>query len=202
MLYTINMATKRKKIISWLVLTGIIVVALISLELNVYFEENNIPAATSSPMAILSFKDCLIAGYPVLKSYPRQCKTADGRTYVEEIPEKITYINANADMIVPTLPFPGAVTGKQFQVTGKARGTWYFEASFPVEIIDANGKILASGPAQATEDWMTTEFVPFNATMTVPASYVGKATVVLKKDNPSGMPERDASISFPITIEY
>jgi hypothetical protein len=62
--------------------------------------------------------------------------------------------------------------------------------------------VLTSGPAQALSDWMTTDFVSFSATMTVPTSYIGKATVVLKKGNPSGLPEYDAFISFPITIEY
>ncbi len=151
---------------------------------------------------ILSFKDCEGAGNPIMESYPRQCKTSDGRTFIEELPEKITYINATSGMIIPELPFPGAVTGKEFIMKGKARGVWYFEASFPVVILDKDGKVLVSSPAQAQGDWMTSEFVPFTATMTIPVSYQGKATVILKKDNPSGLPENDASISFPITIEY
>jgi hypothetical protein len=36
----------------------------------------------------------------------------------------------------------------------------------------------------------------------VPESYIGEATLVLKKDNPSGLPNKDASISFKITVEY
>jgi hypothetical protein len=34
---------------------------------------------------INSFDSCIKAGYPVMESYPRQCKTADGRTFVEEL---------------------------------------------------------------------------------------------------------------------
>jgi hypothetical protein len=137
-----------------------------------------------------------------MESYPRQCKTPDGRTYAEELPEKITYNNATADQIVPESPYPGAVVGKTFGITGKARGTWYFEASFPIEVLDMNGKSLATGHADAQGDWMTEDFVQFKSEITVPASYIGKATLVLKKDNPSGLPEHEASISFPITIEY
>lgn len=151
---------------------------------------------------VLSFEDCAMAGYPVMESYPRQCRTPDGRTYVEEIPEKITYHNATDDNIVVELPFPGAVTGKDFSVIGKARGTWFFEASFPIEVLDKDGKFLAVGIAQAQGEWMTRDFVPFKADIKVPQSYIGKATLVLKKDNPSGLPEHDASVSFPITIEY
>lgn len=152
--------------------------------------------------SVLSFEDCEKAGYPVLESNPRQCKTPDGRTYAEEIPEKITYVNATSDLITVDLPFPGAVTGKEFSLTGKARGTWFFEASFPIEVLDKDGKTLATGHAEAQSDWMTENFVPFKANIQVPTSYIGPATLILKKDNPSGLPEHDASISFPITIEY
>jgi len=157
---------------------------------------------TPSLKQVLSFSDCEKAGYPVMESYPRRCRTPDGRTYTEELPGKITYTNSSADLIVVDLPFPGAVVGKDFSVIGKARGTWFFEASFPVEVIDGNGKILAVGIAQAGSDWMTENFVPFKADLKIPETYIGPATLILKKDNPSGLLENDASISFPITIEY
>ena len=37
------------------------------------------------PPEISSFDECVAAGYPVMESYPRQCKTSDGTTFVEEI---------------------------------------------------------------------------------------------------------------------
>ena len=43
--------------------------------------------ATSSrpttPPEINSFDDCAKAGYPILESYPRQCRAPDGRVFVE-----------------------------------------------------------------------------------------------------------------------
>ena len=36
-----------------------------------------------------SFEDCVFAGNPVMKSYPRQCMTTDGRNFVEDISPKI-----------------------------------------------------------------------------------------------------------------
>ena len=175
---------------------GLLVVILIAI--GVYFvmkKDDSVPQVTS-------FETCAAAGYPVMESYPRQCRTPDGRTYAEELAEQTTYTNATADLIVVDTPFPGSVTGKEFSVVGKARGTWYFEASFPIELIDKDGKQLAVAVAQAEGDWMTTEFVPFKADFKVPESYIGPATLILKKDNPSGLPEHDASISFPITVEY
>lgn len=87
-------------------------------------------------------------------------------------------------------------------ITGEARGTWYFEASFPVELRDAKGKVLAQVPAQAQDEWMTTKFVPFKATLTFAKQVAGsKGTLIFRKDNPSGLPEHDASIEIPVVFK-
>jgi hypothetical protein len=167
------------------------------------FKTHEQPQATAPE--VLSFEDCAAAGYPVMESYPRQCRTPDGRLYVEEIPAPTpTYLNASADLITVTNPTPGSVTGKEFTVMGQARGTWYFEASFPIEVRDTAGNLLASGIGQPLggADWMTEEFVPFSAEITVPESFIGEAVLILKNDNPSGLPENARSVSFPFTIEY
>jgi hypothetical protein len=181
---------------------GIVVLLLMVGGVAYYFTRTAAQPVVTNPSSVLSFADCERAGYPIMESYPRQCKTPDGRTYAEEIQQKPTYVNASENNIQVRNPFPGAVTGKQVTVSGTARGTWYFEASFPVEIKDMNGVTIASGPAQAQGDWMTENFVPFTITLTVPNAYIGPATLILHKDNPSGMPENDASVSMPITIEY
>lgn len=111
-----------------------------------------------------------------------------------------TYENATSNDIRLETPEAGATTGSSFTVSGEARGSWYFEASFPVRVVDANGATLATVAAQAQGDWMTTDFVPFTVQVSIPSSYHGPATVVLAKDNPSGNPSMDASLSVPITI--
>ena len=105
------------------------------------------------------------------------------------------------DLITAEFPTKNARISSPLTVTGTARGTWYFEASFPVEVLDASSKTIAQAPAQAQSDWMTTDFVPFKATLTFPKQPAGsKGTVVLHKDNPSGDPARDQSISIPVTF--
>ena len=99
-----------------------------------------------------------------------------------------------------TAPLQNATVAKQFTVSGEARGNWYFEASFPIKIQDANNNQVGAGIAQAQEEWMTTEFVPFIATVTV-ENYSGPATLVLLKDNPSGLPEHDDSVTFPVIVQ-
>lgn len=39
---------------------------------------------------VTNFKECADAGYPVLESYPRQCRTPEGRIFVEELPEEMS----------------------------------------------------------------------------------------------------------------
>ncbi|MBP9732682.1 MAG: PQQ-dependent sugar dehydrogenase [Candidatus Magasanikbacteria bacterium] len=86
--------------------------------------------------------------------------------------------------------------------TGKARGTMYFEASFPVVVTDDIGTIVAQGIAQAQSDWMTTEYVPFSVTVSFvdsPTTPTGKISFI--RDNPSGLPENDYTYSVPVTFQ-
>lgn len=103
--------------------------------------------------------------------------------------------------VTVTSPKPNATVGKTFTVAGTAPGPWFFEASFPIQVRGADNQILATTPAQAQGEWMTTELVTFTANIAISGSYTGPATLILLKDNPSGMPENDDSVSFPITIQ-
>jgi hypothetical protein len=103
-----------------------------------------------------------------------------------------------ADEIRVTSPVSGAVVASPLGINGTARGTWYFEASFPVKIKDANGTVLGQGPAQAQGDWMTTDFVPFSAVLTFTPSTTPTGTLVLQNDNPSGDPANQKEIDIPV----
>ncbi len=37
---------------------------------------------------LITFKECVEAGNPILESYPRQCETSGGRTFIEEFCSK------------------------------------------------------------------------------------------------------------------
>jgi len=102
------------------------------------------------------------------------------------------------DMIRVSTPLPNAVVGSPLIVRGEARGGWYFEASFPIKILDANGKVLAQAPAQAQGEWMTTNFVPFEGTLTFSKPTTATGTLVLEKDNPSGLPQNAQEVRIPV----
>lgn len=101
---------------------------------------------------------------------------------------------------IVTSPASGGTVQKSFSVTGQAPNNWFFEAVFPIEVRNASGTVVATGHANAQTDWMTPGMVAFTANISV-AQYSGPATLVLKKDNPSGLPQNDGSFSIPITIQ-
>ncbi|OGZ00229.1 MAG: hypothetical protein A2945_04335 [Candidatus Liptonbacteria bacterium RIFCSPLOWO2_01_FULL_52_25] len=100
--------------------------------------------------------------------------------------------------LVVSSPLPNSIITSPVVIEGTARGTWYFEASFPVRILDADGTELGIVPAQAQSDWMTTDFVPFKATVEFRAPKFAEGTLLLHNDNPSGLPENDKELRVPI----
>ncbi len=48
---------------------------------------------------------------------------------------------------------------------------------------------------------MTTEFVSFSATLTFPLPDTTEGRLVFEKDNPSGLPEHDDQVSFPVRFQ-
>jgi hypothetical protein len=100
-----------------------------------------------------------------------------------------------------SLPQLNQVIKSPFSMVGEATGGWYFEGSFPIQVIDANGNVLGSGIATAQGDWMTEKFVPFTATITFSTPSVEQGSVVFKKDNPSGLPENDDALRVPVRFD-
>ena len=142
--------------------------------------------------SIHSFEECEAAGFPVMESYPRQCN-AGGNNFVEEI--QLPFENDKVRVFEPAAE---ATVTSPLTVRGEARGNWYFEASFPVELLDGNGQRLVIVPAQAQGEWMTTEFVPFEVALTFEAPLTPTGTLRLIKDNPSGLPEHDDVVEIPV----
>lgn len=105
------------------------------------------------------------------------------------------------DTIVELLtPQLGETIESPYQITGLARGNWYFEASFPIILKASDGTIIAETIAQAQSDWMTEEMVPFIAELNYTVNTPQVASLILKKDNPSGLPENDAEVSYSIFL--
>ncbi|HEY4502628.1 MAG TPA: Gmad2 immunoglobulin-like domain-containing protein [Candidatus Paceibacterota bacterium] len=147
---------------------------------------------------ITNFEECVAAGNPVMESYPRQCQN-NGEIFVEDVGNELD----KTDLIRLNTPRSNTVVESPLVIKGEARGFWFFEASFPVMLTDWDGRIIARGIATAQRDWMTENFVPFEAQLvfTIPADiYSKKGTLILMRDNPSGLPENDDALEIPVVF--
>jgi len=145
---------------------------------------------------INNFDDCVAAGYPMAESYPRQCRTKNGLLFTEDVGNELE----KTDLIRIDSPRPNQTVSSPLTVRGEARGYWFFEASFPVELLNEDNNVIAQGIATAKNDWMTEDFVPFEAVLEFKKPSTKQGTLVLKKDNPSGLPENDDRLYLPLTF--
>jgi hypothetical protein len=148
-----------------------------------------------------SFNECIVAGNLVMESYPRQCKTGDGKLFVEYIGNEIEKV----DLIRLHTPRPNTIITSPLQITGEARGVWFFEASFPIALTDWDGRIISQHYIMTADEWMTENFVSFRGFLEFESPYnfgdpefMKRGTLILQKDNPSGLPEHDDALEIPI----
>ena len=144
-------------------------------------------------VVVTSFDECAKHN-PVATSWPAQCQH-DGVTYVQEIGNELEKI----DLITTTSPRPLSKVENPILIEGKARGYWFFEASFPIMLLNEEGEVLIQHYIMTKDDWMTEEFVTFSTSIEYPAQKEGsKGTLILMKDNPSGLPEFDDQLEIPV----
>lgn len=87
------------------------------------------------------------------------------------------------------------------QLKGSARGYWFFEGTAPFRIVGTNGKNIASGYLEAQENWMTEDFVPFEADISFKTPKEKRGFLELSRANASGKPEHDRILRIPILIK-
>ena len=191
-MYGLNPHKPGKYMNKSIILGLLIILILVGVVLVWNYREGGKQMATIS-----SFEECIAQGYPVLESYPRQCKTPDGETFVEDIGNELEKI----DLIRVENPRPNQTIISPLFIKGEARGYWFFEADFPIRLYDESGKEIALTIAQAKRDWMTEDFVSFEAELNFAVSVRQKGTLVFEKDNPSDLPENYDELRIPVILQ-
>lgn len=181
-------------IILYLIIIGLIALVISSRD-EWFSQKSGDPNKTKTAS---NFDECAALGFPIQESYPRRCTTPDGQTFTEEIKETVIPVLPSNPKIRVENPEANDSVTSPLTIKGEARGNWYFEASFPTALYDANNVLLAQAPAQAEGEWMTEDFVPFELLLTFPTPKTSSGKLVLKKDNPSGLPEHDEQIEIPV----
>lgn len=110
--------------------------------------------------------------------------------------------NSPKNLIRVTTPQKNDYVTSPVLVEGEARGTWYFEASFPVKLIDSQSRLLGQAPAQAQGEWMTKDFVPFSLSLEFATPTTETGMLILEKDNPSGLPQYDSEFRIPVRFKF
>lgn len=164
-------------------------------------EQSPAPLVTASPLPIKTPP----SSTPIPAAKPSTSSTNGAQYYTPrgtQIVLPLYYGTDPKDVIRVASPKQKTTVSSPINVSGEARGSWYFEGSFPVVLIDAKGKVLARGIAKAQTNWMTSDFVTFKATLSFVRQPLGSTgRVILQKDNPSGLPQNDAYAEVPVTFE-
>ncbi len=99
-------------------------------------------------------------------------------------------------------PLPGQTIISPFTTQGNVTGgRWFFEGTFPVKVVDADGTVLsADQKAEQAEPgtWTSTGTVPFAGSISFSAPHSATGTIVFSRDNPSGLPQNDESFAIPV----
>lgn len=162
-----------------IVLTSLLFLAILMIVAIVF------QAKDKTPKLVTNFSECSQAGYPILESYPRRCVDKTGKSYTENISDKQLETK-------PIINEPKKLEiSSPIEIKGKARGNWFFEGQFPIEITDENGKILGQGSARSSGNWLTEDYITFSTKIVFSTSTTAKGFIILKKDNPSGLSEND-----------
>ncbi len=196
--------SKSTVIILCIVCTGL-VIALTYQIISSYQTQINLESK------VTDFDSCVLLNNRVLESYPSQCISADGKSYTEKICSKdgndeclyTKEFNSVKGTIAKIYNWnDNKIIGDPFTLTGEIPGSWSFESQFSVEILDKDGIVIAQNSATLQSDWMTDDFVPFAVTFDYETPVNGKAgSIVLHKDNPSGLSQNDDSIQIPVKFE-
>ena len=143
---------------------------------------------------VSSFTECVEAGNPIVESYPAQCRTPSGKVFVKDIGNE----HDKEDIIYINTPRPNSLVVSPLVIEGEARGTWFFEGDFPVQLLDGDGREVAVGFVSSNEEWMTEAFIPYYGELVFEIPNTTTGTLILKKDNPTGLPEHDDMLYVPV----
>lgn len=108
----------------------------------------------------------------------------------------------NSDSPVISNIIENQVLSSPIKIEGKARGNWFFEGSFPIDLIDGRDNLIGNAIAKADGEWMTTDYVNFTATLEYTKSTsTDSALLIFSKDNPSDNADLDESIYIPVKLK-
>ncbi|MDD4382006.1 MAG: GerMN domain-containing protein [Candidatus Dojkabacteria bacterium] len=135
------------------------------------------------------FKDQIIEALPIFNNGGQ----TDEKKEVTKTAEGLVY-----EMVTP---LPNDELDCDFEIEGSISGTWFFEGSAPVKLINSNGTEILSFNITVEGDWMEEDMVTFKASVECTEKCDGGAKLVFLKNNPSDSTENDDSFEIPVSFK-
>lgn len=133
---------------------------------------------------------------PSVTCRPRPpCLDTTPRCLIPETPDMCPRV----DQPQVTTPTANSIIRSPLTVKGQIPGSWLFEGVFPIKLLDSNSNLIWEGQGREVTpgSWQTDTVIEFTAVLTFKTK-ADKGFLVLAKDNPSGLPENDASLTIPV----
>jgi hypothetical protein len=176
------------------VIIGLILVVALGVVLYLAPKKDNPPATGTNNAVVTDYATCVSAGFPIAQTSPETCSTPDGRTFTDAS----TPAQTNEAQIIT--PVTADIVTSPMTIKAKIPGSWFFEANVPIVLKDENGNILAQKGYMTSEDWMTTNLIDVNTTLSFKAPKTDYGKLEIHNDNPSGDPENDKVVY--VTVRF
>ena len=98
-------------------------------------------------------------------------------------------------------PEPGDTVDCNLTIEGRVPSDWFFEGSFPLQIIDEQGNILLTDKITTEEDWMTNKYIDFSKAINCNENCKENINLKLLKDNPSGLEKYDDFVVIDLKLK-
>lgn len=170
---------------------GIMIVAALFLKVISFFDTNNL-----QPVKEETAKN--VTAITEQENIPLETATTTEQVLPATVSTTTEQIKNKAEVIINS-PQPGEVISSPLVVSGFAKGSWFFEATLPIKLLDDKGQTITASYAQAESDWMTSDLVPFKALLNFKTN-AKSGYLLIAKDNPSGLAEYDASLRISVNF--
>lgn len=98
-------------------------------------------------------------------------------------------------------PERGTTVARPVFVKGRARGTWFSGGSFPVKVMNDNGKLIGEGRAKATGSTAGENFVYFSGYIPSSLPANGRAVLVFAAADPERLPELERELRVRVLLK-
>jgi hypothetical protein len=133
----------------------------------------------------------------------QDAKECSDGSFVSRVPPDCNFAPCPGEKegISISLPKRNEKIKSPLKIKGRAKGFWFFEAQFSVELYDVNNNFLGRAILTAEDDWMTENFVPFEGELEFSKPSASSGKLKFLSANPSGLPENQKIFELPVQFE-